>query len=183
MSLRGDEVVVGAGDLEGVNGLAVGCESLGVREPDAQGGGAVGLEFGGGFAEERRGVGQVGFAIDHVAGGEGEAVADGLLVGRVDVVGVADVEGDGHGGIGDGEGAALGIADAAPVFLRRIEAGNLDEEERQIPLGEVHAPVANERREERVSNRGRGRAPELVSPWYQMKPRTVSGVKGAIMPL
>ncbi len=129
-------------------------ESVRVIEPDAERGGAVGLELRCGLAEERRRIGQIGFGIDDVAGGEREAVADGLLVGRMDVVGRADVEGDGHGGIGELEGSALRIADAAPVLGRRIEAGNLHEKEGEIALRELHPPVADEGCEERVVIRG-----------------------------
>ena len=66
---------------------------------------------------ERAGVFEV-LAVDEVAGAEGEAGSDGLLVGRVNVVACADVDGDGHGGVGDGECAALCVADGAPVFVR-----------------------------------------------------------------
>ena len=81
-----DEVVILSCDFECVYGLAIGGESAGVVEPDADCGAAVRLQLEGRLAEERRGVRQV-FVIDHVAGGEGETVADGLLVGRMDVVG------------------------------------------------------------------------------------------------
>ena len=66
---------------------------------------------------ERAGVFEV-LAVDEVAGAEGEAGGDGLLVRRMDVVACADVEGDGHGGVGDGERLALRVADGAPVFSR-----------------------------------------------------------------
>ena len=88
--LGGDEVVILSGNFKNVDnligGLAVGGKALRVIEPDAEGSAAVGLQLRHGLAKERRGVRDV-FAVHHVAGGEGETVADGLLVGRMDVVG------------------------------------------------------------------------------------------------
>jgi hypothetical protein len=53
---------------------------------------------------------------------------------RVDVGGFADVEDHGHPRVGKAEGHGLGLAELGPVALprlrrRRIEVGELDEEE------------------------------------------------------
>lgn len=86
-----EEVVVGAGELEVADGLAAAGEAFGVVEPDAHGDGSVGVEVGGGLAEEG-GLERDGVVVGEGAGGEGEARGNGLLVRWVDVVGLADVE-------------------------------------------------------------------------------------------
>ena len=99
-----------AGDLEAVERATFGAEAVSVGEPDADA--IVCCRDGDG---EWAGVWDV-LAVDEVACAECEASGDGLLVGRVNVVACAHVESDGHGGVGDGERAALRVADGAPVF-------------------------------------------------------------------
>src|SRR5215469_10900438 len=107
----GMELVVGAGNFEAVECPAGGAETVGVREPDAEG---VTIRCDG--DRERTGVWRM-LAVDEVARAEGEAGGDGLFVRRVDVVARADVESNGHRSVGDGERAALRVADGAPVFI------------------------------------------------------------------
>src|SRR5215469_6099228 len=106
------ELVVGSGEFEAVDGVARGAEAVGVGEPDAEGV-AVGRDGDGARARVFEML-----AVDEVASAEGEAGSDGLLVRRMNVVAGADVEGDGHGGVGDGERTALRVADRSPVFMR-----------------------------------------------------------------
>jgi len=64
---------------------------------------------------------------------------------------VADVDGDGHACVDDGEGFALCIAEFAPVFFWRAgEGGDLDVEEGEVALRPVLAPVLDEGGEEFV---------------------------------
>src|SRR5665213_1193680 len=146
--VAGLEDVVGAGELESARWVVVKRESGGVVEPDSHVGGTVRLEFGGGFAEKRALILHL-FAVDDVARGECEAGAYGLLIGWVDVVGEADVDGDRHCRIGEAEDAALCIADHTPVFSGRVEAGDLNVEKGKIALPEMTAPVLYQAAKER----------------------------------
>ncbi len=137
-------MVIVAGELESVAGGSVGAQAFGVIEPDAD---RTGLRRG--FTEEWGSVRDV-LAVDHAACGEGETSADGLLFGGMDVVRVADVERNGHGGAVDVEGAALCVADESPILTGRVEAGDLDVKEGKIALLEVCAPILYECGEERA---------------------------------
>ena len=74
-----------------------------------------------------------------LAGGEGEPLADGTFAGGVDVGGVSDIGGDGHGGVLDlREREKLRLTD----FRRlAVERGDLHEEEREIALFPLGAPL------------------------------------------
>ena len=106
-----------------------------------------GAVVGVGEAEEWAGGDDI-FAEDDVAGEEREAFAYGLFVGGVDVVLVADVDGDGHAGVDEVEGAALGVAEEAPVFFGAVEGGDLREEEGEVALTPLGAPVLDHGGEE-----------------------------------
>ena len=85
------------------------------------------------------GVDQVLFAVDEVAGRQRQPPADFLLVARMDVLGVADVDGHRQAGVGDrAHGAPLRFADLRParldrVLLQRIVIGQRHDQEREIP--------------------------------------------------
>ena len=103
--------------------------------------------IGVGEAEEWAGGDDV-FAEDDAAGEEGETLAYGLFIGGVDVVLAADVDGDGHAGVDEVEGSALGVAEEAPVFFGAVEGGDLDEEEGEVSLAPLGAPVLDHGGEE-----------------------------------
>ena len=112
----GDEDSVGAGYFEAVR-CAVKVESGGVVEPDVHG--SVRWGRRGGRAGRRR---RCFRRKTMLTGEEREAFADDLFVGGVDVVLVADVDGDGHAGVGEVERSALRVAEEHPSFLQGVLA-------------------------------------------------------------
>ena len=93
-----------------------------------------GSSAGIGEAEERTGGDDV-FSEDDMAGEEREAFADDLFVSGVNVVLVADVDGYGHSGVGEGEGSALCVTEESPVFFWCAgEGGDLHVEEWEVAL-------------------------------------------------
>ena len=59
--------------------------------------------------ESRSGVGR-GEAVNPVLGEKCETAADFLFVGRVNFLGIAEIDREGLAGVGQGEGAGLGLA-------------------------------------------------------------------------
>ncbi len=104
--------------------------------------------------KERTGGDDV-FSEDDLAGEEGEALAHDLLVGGVNVVLIAGVDGDGHAGFGEVEGSALRVAEGAPVFSWGAgEGGDLHEEEGEVALMPLRAPVLDHGGEDTVVEAG-----------------------------
>ena len=58
------------------------------------------------------------FAISESTRCKSEAMANILLIGRMHVVGIADIDGNGHSSIGNRQGSALSLADYSPIFAR-----------------------------------------------------------------
>src|SRR5271170_2204050 len=76
-------------------------------------------------------------------------MADGLFVGRMNIIRSADVEAHGHAGVGQAQRAALGVADdPPPLILSRSEARYLYEEEGEVTFRPLAAPVGDERWED-----------------------------------
>ena len=136
--LSSDKVVVVTCDFEADKGVSFTGESLGMIEPDTQG-----ISVACGLSVEWAGV-FAGFSVDRGLGSKSKTVSDGLLVGWVYVVGVSDIDGDGHGRVGYGERPALCIADDTPVVGGCIEAGDLYKEEWEVALLPLVSPVCNE---------------------------------------
>lgn len=76
------------------------------------------------------------------ASGQRKAAADILLVLGVDVFGFPDIDGDGHGGVAEGEGQELRFAEFGPQAVG-LEVGELDEEEGEAALAPGAAPVVD----------------------------------------
>jgi len=129
-------------EFEGGQWLSFGGEVLRIVEPDAKAEESIGVELAGRFSIEGAGRDD-GFAVDYVPGCRSKACGNCLLVAGVDIRGVANIQRDGHGGVGDIEGATLCIADCSPILGWRIEARDLDVEEGKIALGEVTSPVTD----------------------------------------
>ena len=105
---------------------------------------AEGVAFGGhAFVD---GAGVLDFLAIHFGEGDaGEAVADVLLVFGVDAFGVADVDGDGHGGVGELEGLRLELADfGAVAVVIVLECGELAEVEGEVGILPEGAPIVDE---------------------------------------
>jgi hypothetical protein len=117
---------------------------------------------------------------------QGQAFADGQLFRRVDVVGVAGVDGDGEAGVRHGaRGQGLGLAQFRPAVGAGLVAalhkrGQADDVERQIgPAGTARAS----RRSARATACDiAGRVWKLASPWYQSAPVRRAGRAGAACP-
>ena len=144
-----EEDAVGASDFKAFEGAVFRVKACGVFEPEVHG-----TLVWVGEAKEWAGGRDV-FVVGDVPCQEGEALAYGLLVGGVDVVLVADVDGDGHAGVGEREGFALGVAEFAPAFFGGAgEGGDLDEEKGEVALGPMLAPVLDHCGEEFVVEAG-----------------------------
>ena len=82
---------------------------------------------------------------------QGQALAHVLLVLGMDVFGLADVHGDRHAGVLQGQRLEHLLADGDPaaglggLLLRIAEVGELDPEEREVPLAPRAAPVGDHR--------------------------------------
>ena len=80
----------------------------------------------------------------------GQALAHGALVARMDVDGVADVDRGGHAGVRQGERGGLAAAQlgeavaVGPVVCQRPPGGKLHEQEGQVRVPELLAPVLDE---------------------------------------
>ena len=80
-----------------------------------------------GLAVERPAPLQTSLAIGNRSSGEGQPRAYCLLVRRVHVVTLANIESHGHARIDHIQSSALTIANEAPIFGRGIEARDLHE--------------------------------------------------------
>ena len=135
-------IAVGAGDLKAGEIGALGSQPAAeVIEEDAHGG-----SIWAGQSEGRTGVLNVLMEGDG-AGGKSEAAADLLLVLGMDVRRVADVDGDGHAGVLEGEGAALCLTQVCPLGAGG-EVGELHIEEREVAHLPASAPILNHGGEE-----------------------------------
>jgi hypothetical protein len=89
-----------------------------------------GASLGVGVAEGRAGRNEI-FLIGDAASEGRKTGAYVLLIGRVDVVLIADVNGDSHAGVGKVKGLELGLAESAPFVVGTAsKRGELNEEGR-----------------------------------------------------
>ena len=116
---------IGAGDLKPQYSSAAAVQALRVIEPDAER-----PPFPRGLAIERAIECESGLSVSQGASSQGKPCAHRLLIRRMHIVALSDVQGDGHAGIDHVEGTPLAIANQSPVFFRRLEARDLDKEER-----------------------------------------------------
>src|SRR5205085_11327999 len=132
----------GGGERFGIEaegrGRANGEAGADVGEGDAD---FVAFDFHGGV--EGAGGDDV-FFVDEFFGSECEASADGGLIFGVYVGRFADIDRDGHGGVGEFERGELGFAEAGPGGIcwgigGREVGGELNENEGEIALGKVGA--------------------------------------------
>src|ERR1035438_7957186 len=130
----GNEPVVGAGHHETLQGPAPGFEAAGgVVEPQADG-----ARFCGARAHQWTRVFDL-LAKGHRPGGQRQALAHVLLVGGMDVVRVADIDSNGHSGLGDAQRLELRLAEFGPHGGgRSLIIGDLHEQEREV----AHSPSA-----------------------------------------
>src|SRR5208283_4589805 len=100
-----------------------------------------------GLPKKRTGI-LDGFVVGERASRESKALGYSLFVGGMHVIGIADVDRHSHGGVGGRERAALRIANDSPVLASiRSEGRELNEEEREVALMPLRAPIGDERRE------------------------------------
>ena len=136
-------VAVGIGDLQPGRGLVVAGDEPAVRMGEGH---AHGVALGFCRAEHGAGILQIGPAVGLGEGHEGQAVPHLLLLAGMDVGQVADVEGDGHAGVGDGEALGLPHPDLGQlgglvaIAVRR----QLHEVEREVPLAPEVAPAPDQ---------------------------------------
>ena len=125
-------------------------------------------------------------AIHHVSRGARESPADILFVGGMDVVAIADVDGDRKSRVAIGrDRAALRIAQPRPATIdrrcrQRSVVRELHDEERQRRV-ELPAPVRHTAPRAALRNGAHPSSRALDSPWYQATPRRPYLPSGAIM--
>lgn len=91
-------------------------------------------------------------AIDAAEGGPGEPLAEDFAIHPVDFGGVAEIDGGGHRGVGEGEGGHLGFAELGPIAGHGLGGsdavvGELDEDEWER-AARLFAPGGDHHREE-----------------------------------
>jgi hypothetical protein len=147
LGLRGVEDLVLAGDGEAGEGLALALQTLpDVRESED---GLVAVHLH--LVEQRAAVLDL-LAVGDRAGGQRQPRSDGFLALGVDVLLVADVGDDGHRGVRHLERHQLRLTQPRPVGVGRVllnlhERGELHEQEREVALAPVVAPVLDHQRE------------------------------------
>jgi hypothetical protein len=136
-------LLIGGGNLEaGERATRDGFEAaVGMFEGDGDG---VAVDFGA-CGQRTADRGDV-FAIDVAERPEGEALADVLLVLRMNILRIPEVDGDGHAGLGQRERLQHGFTHAGPTFAGRGEVGELRPREGHFVLPK-RAPARDELRE------------------------------------
>src|SRR5580765_1572014 len=84
----------------------------------------------------------------------------------MNVDGIANINGHGHGGVAQCKRPALGVADFGPAAVGFcVPVGDLYEQERKIPFVPSATPVANHRREQvRIKGSSRSRVGFALIP-------------------
>src|ERR1700733_9123222 len=87
---------------------------------------------------------EAGFAISNGATRKGEPRSHRLLVWRVHIVALANVEGDGHACIDHMQASPLAIANETPIFSRRLKARDLHKKEGKVAQTPLLPPVSDQ---------------------------------------
>ena len=86
-----------------------------------------------------------GLSISNDAARKGEPRSHRLLVWRVYIVALANVEGDGHACINHMQSLALAVTNEAPIFSLRLKARDLHKKEGKVAHTPLLPPVSNQR--------------------------------------
>ena len=131
---------IGARDLKAQYSSAAAVQALRVIEPDSQR-----PPFPSGLPIERAIERKRRLSVSQGTSSQGKPCAHRLLIRRMHIIALSDVQGDCHAGIDYVEGTALAIANQAPIFFRGLEARDLNKQERQVALLPLSSPIGDER--------------------------------------